>query len=118
MPDYIDVHDSVTALPAETAAALDPGIRQVVTLLREAGFETTDSGDGRSKPAEWYESGEAMSFPHVVAVVSVDAMVAEAHRMACVLGRGWVVEATYSTAGRTAILFARMAEEGEINDAP
>lgn len=29
---------------------LDPGIREVVRRLRKAGFNTTDSGDGVSKP--------------------------------------------------------------------
>lgn len=30
--------------------ALDPGVRRLVVLLRLWGFETCDSGDGRSKP--------------------------------------------------------------------
>lgn len=33
-------------------STLDPGIREVVRLLREAGHETTDSGDGVSKGAD------------------------------------------------------------------
>lgn len=43
---------------------LDPGIREVVRRLNEAGFITTDSGDGVSK-AELIASGDAMDFPHV-----------------------------------------------------
>ena len=46
--------------------ALDPGIRDVVRYLRGKGYETTDSGDGVSKPASWFETGEALPFPHVV----------------------------------------------------
>lgn len=41
--------------------ALDPGIREVVRLLRDAGFDTTDSGDGVSKPAV----GRTLDIPHV-----------------------------------------------------
>jgi len=44
---------------------LDPGIRETVKWLRSLGHDTTDSGDGRSKPADWYESGEALPYPHV-----------------------------------------------------
>lgn len=38
---------------------LDPGIRRTVKLIRDHGFVTTDSGDGRSKGA----FGE--DYPHV-----------------------------------------------------
>lgn len=31
---------------------LDPGIRELVRQLREAGWNTTDSGDGVSKPVD------------------------------------------------------------------
>ncbi len=39
----------VDPLSAEATAALDPGITKLVTRLRAWGFETTDSGDGKSK---------------------------------------------------------------------
>lgn len=45
-------------------ALLDPGIRNVVLWLRELGFNTTDSGDGRTK-IELIASGDALAFPHV-----------------------------------------------------
>jgi hypothetical protein len=41
---------------------LDPGIRDRVRELRARGYETTDSGDGVSKPAE---PGEVLPFPHI-----------------------------------------------------
>jgi hypothetical protein len=41
---------------------LDPGIRDVVRLLRSWGFNTTDSGDGVSKPED-YEG--VLRVPHV-----------------------------------------------------
>lgn len=43
---------------------LDPGIRGVVTWLREQGYNTTDSGDGRSK-ADLIAAGHVLPFPHV-----------------------------------------------------
>jgi hypothetical protein len=92
---------------------LDPGIREIVRALNDVGFETTDSGDGVSKPADWYASGEAIPFPHVVAQTTPETMVADAHRMVFVLGAGWVVEASYSTLDRTAHLFARAIDPRE-----
>ena len=100
---------------------LDPGIREAVSLLRDAGFETTDSGDGVSKPADWFESGEALPFPHVFAVVSKDEMFRQADRMLSVLHRidfggarhvstgvpGWRVEASYCPNDGSCILMAR-----------
>jgi hypothetical protein len=54
---------------------LDPGIRQLVRLLNEHGFETTDSGDGKSKfdaegnPLPGWESTDGidcvLNAPHV-----------------------------------------------------
>jgi hypothetical protein len=57
---------------------LDPGIRDVVRTLRAAGFQTSDSGDGVSKPADWYKSGEALPYPHVFSVTTTRAMVDDA----------------------------------------
>lgn len=48
-------------LSPETIEALDPGIRRTVLWLRQMGFETTDSGDGRSKPKD----EEVEPYPHV-----------------------------------------------------
>lgn len=81
---------------------LDPGIAETVWLLRSCGFDTTDSGDGVSKPPD----ERSMDFPHVAAVTTPATMCADADRMAVVLGEGWTVEASYSTEGRTAILLA------------
>ena len=47
---------------------IDPGIRDVVRYVRWWGLPTSDSGDGASKPAHWYESGEALRVPHVFAM--------------------------------------------------
>jgi hypothetical protein len=45
---------------------IDPGIRETVRWLRSLGFDTTDSGDGKSKPRD---PGEVLDFPHVFMVV-------------------------------------------------
>ena len=75
---------------------LDPGIRQVVHLLREKGFDTTDSGDGVSKPA----AERLIDRRHVFISTPVASMVEEADRAFDVLRRhGFArahVEATYS----------------------
>lgn len=97
---------TVEQLDALTEAALDVGIRQTVLTLRAAGFETTDSGDGISKPTDWFERGEAMPFPHVAASVKVPLLFSEARRMAAILGSEWVVEATYFPQTDSALLFA------------
>ena len=63
-------------------AELDPGIRETVRLLRDAGFRTTDSGDGVSK----VDMECAEPVPNVYMVVDAPVMVAEADRLAKVLG--------------------------------
>jgi len=102
------------AMNDKQISELDPGIRDVVVRLNAEGFHTTDSGDGVSKPADWYESGEAIPFPHVVAVLSssftrqasaVD-LCMEAGRMRDVCGPDWDVECSWSTEGRQWVLFA------------
>lgn len=50
-------------LSQDVIDALDPGIRQVVLLLRSWGFKTTDSGDGVTKVGIMEC---AMPIPHVV----------------------------------------------------
>ena len=85
----------VDPLTPEETAALDPGIRRLVTLLRAHGFETTDSGDGVTKPraafAEhpgWCERDLVevgiLTMPHVHIRVSRD-MCDEADRLLCIL---------------------------------
>lgn len=96
-----------TGAAAVDYAALDPGIREIVRRVNDAGFETTDSGDGVSKPADWYAIGEAIPFPHVVAATTPGLMVPAAERLAAVLGPEWNVEAVYQTLTKSAHLFAR-----------
>lgn len=54
---------------------IDPGIRGVAKALNEAGFETTDSGDGRSKflDPKWDATRcPTMACPHVILKQSAD----------------------------------------------
>lgn len=55
---------------------IDAGVRDVVRLLREAGFNTRDSGDG-SKAATM---ACALDYPHVFMVIDPDDALAEAKR--------------------------------------
>lgn len=97
-------------MPVIDYGELDSGIREIVRKVNEAGFETTDSGDGVSKPANWYTSGEAMPFKHVAVTTVPDRMVEDAKRLSGVLGPEWEVEATFSTQSNHAYLFARDIE--------
>jgi hypothetical protein len=89
-------------LPAEERPELDAGIAEVVQLLAEGGFHTTDSGDGVSKPAD----ERVFNVPHVAATVAPEVLIAESERMARLLGDQWHVQATYSPDDKTAVLLA------------
>ena len=84
-------------------ADLDVGIRNTVRLLRDAGFETTDSGDGVSKPQI---EGCTLPVPHVFAHTTPVRAFKDAARMARLLGKGWHVELSYSTADQQCFLLA------------
>lgn len=66
-------------------AELDPGIRETVRWLNENGFETTDSGDGKTK----FEDGDApccaMDIPNVAIKVDRERLVAETDRLFALL---------------------------------
>jgi hypothetical protein len=94
-------------LPLLDYSILDPGIAPTVRLLREAGFETTDSGDGESKPPSWFQTGEALPFPHVVVTSHPDTLIPDSEVVQWLLGPTWTVEATYTTHDGVAILFIR-----------
>lgn len=77
---------------------MDPGIREVVRRLREAGFNTCDSGDGRSKP----DNERALDEPHVFALCKPEDIILESRRLHIVVSSWgvskdveWVVEANY-----------------------
>lgn len=91
-------------------AALDPGIRNVVAHLRAAGFDTTDSGDGRTKNLS---DPEVLPFAHVVIDSMPTDLLADAHDLhnvatdACAtvgFPSGFQIEATYDPADSSAII--------------
>jgi hypothetical protein len=65
-----------------TLAELDHGISRTVWWLREHGFDTTDSGDGRSKIEAGFDAEEVLDYPHVVCIVAPADLVTEANRLA------------------------------------
>lgn len=73
-------------MPNFNAELLDPGIRKTVVLLRSHGFDTTDSGDGKSKFALPEVDTSAMSVPNVAMVVRPAAdLLVEADRLQALL---------------------------------
>lgn len=89
---------------------LDPGIREIVVQLRADGFETTDSGDGVSKPAD----ERVFEYPHVYAVTNHVRLLDEAHRMQALLGDEWMVEAVYMPRSGTALLAASKCDPAKL----
>lgn len=84
------------------AESLDPGIRTVVVRLRALGFNTTDSGDGVTKP----ENERIFHVPHVVCQVSKHELQDSADQLLSVLGPEWRIEASYCPNDGSSIVLA------------
>lgn len=69
----------------ESYEDLDPGIRETVKWLQANNFNTTDSGDGKSKFEPGNEMDFALAFPHVAMIVGVNDLIAEADRLVLLL---------------------------------
>ncbi len=82
--------------------SLDVGIREIVRVAREHGFNTTDSGDGVSKP----EDERVFHVPHVACSTTRDSLISEAERLADLLGAEWRIEASYCPNDGSVILLA------------
>lgn len=108
----------VAPLSPETVALLDPGIRDVVVMLRAHGFDTTDSGDGASK-ADAILSGDALPFPHVHVALSMKGVVDGFSGLGPAVMRlrellpGWVVEVAYSSTDEFLVLTAYRMDVAE-----
>lgn len=89
---------------------LDPGIRDIVRLCRENGFDTCDSGDGVSKPdvgvADEHGIVESWACPNVAVQVERETFFTEADRLQQLLGGEWRIEATYWPTGGNHMLLA------------
>ena len=104
----------MSALDEATVNELDPGIRRLVVLLNEAGFDTCDSGDGKSQEAR------VLDYPHVAVTCRPEELLEVADRLYSVVmtlvGEGepvvedgqempaWIVEGSYSPMGRSSIV--------------
>jgi hypothetical protein len=66
-------------LPEKTfqIADADPGIRERLARIINAGFVTTDSGDGVSKPSD----ERALNVPHVVVTCAAGALIPTAEAL-------------------------------------
>ena len=103
---------------------LDPGIRETVAWLRARGYNTTDSGDGKSK-ANLIAQGIALAIPHVFVLVPFSSAYATAHALADDLaeigvvpgphtpfGADLSIEIRYSPFDRTTILMLCGLDDG------
>jgi hypothetical protein len=113
----IRLHDS--SLRIKMNQPLDPGILPIVNYLNQNGFETCDSGDGRTKPLEH------QSFPglaHVIIKSSPETLIQDAKRfsefvkmmrsMGGLPYPDWTIEASYSPLDDQAIiLFIEIRKE-------
>jgi hypothetical protein len=95
-----------------TLAEVSPGVRQLVKLLNELDFETTDSGDG-SNYLEGMEG--ALPEPNVAMVVKPEQLISESERLKEVLERRGVrfgfgdddlpvISASYNPVDKTCVI--------------
>ncbi len=101
---------------------LDPGVVRLVTGLRSEGFQTTDSGDGVSKPAD----ARAMDVPHVfIRCDSVEHGISEARRLLLVLmdaglnveRDGWDVQLSWSPLNNVAVVLLTGVSDADLGAA-
>jgi hypothetical protein len=101
-------------------AQLDPGVRRLVVWLRDNGFRTTDSGDGKTKIAAGYSEDEDGVCPgaHVAIGVRPEDLVSEADRLVDLLrdehgveieptpseGNPPMIDASYCATSRSAMI--------------
>lgn len=102
-------------------STLTPGIREVVRLLRQNGFKTTDSGDGVTNVANGMEG--AMTVPHVVMRIEPDEIIAEARRLQSLIdpycteegASGPFIEASFSPRDNIAVLVLFELSDADLN---
>lgn len=74
------------ATEADMLAGVDPGVARLVAWLRGHGFETTDSGDGRTKFTQGFTEDDGVCpYAHVAIVVEPVRLVPEADRLSWLL---------------------------------
>ena len=96
---------------------VDPGIAPLVNLLKEHGFNSTDSGDGKSKPPEH----RAFDFPHVFVMTQKDVLLSETDRLYQLLQShgitGFTVEGNYGPADDVSMIMVLGKDEAELAQA-
>lgn len=96
---------------------IDPGIAPLVELLKEHGFTTSDSGDGKSKPPEQ----RAFDFPHVFVMTQKDVLLSETDRLYQLLQSkgitGFTVEGNYGPADGVSMIMVLGKDEAELAQA-
>lgn len=97
----------------EVVDELDPGIRDIVLILNNLGYKTSDSGDGSKYP----EMACALPYRNVVVQLPVDHTYEQMGKatddIQKLLGDGWEVYLTYSpneTSARGLIVCAEKSE--------
>lgn len=101
-------------LTDEEVTSLSPGIRDLVLALRDAGFNTTDSGDGSN-----YVNGMdcALPFSMVAMTVTKGSMVSEADRLAEWFEKNnpgweaWQITASYTPGGTPLLILNEVSDE-------
>ncbi len=112
---------------------VDPGIARVVAWLRDAGFDTTDSGDGVTKIAQGFtpEDDGVLETAHVHMTVPPGQLITQADRLALlvraklagvVLPNGAlaidavIIDATYMPLEAVAVLTLFGMSDAELRD--
>jgi hypothetical protein len=74
------------ATESDMLAGIDPGVKRLVAWLRVRGFNTTDSGDGKTKLAQGFTEDDGVcAYPHVAIKVRPAKLIDEADRLAILL---------------------------------
>lgn len=105
-----DYREAYNAMEPINYDDLDPGIRDVVIMLRNAGFNTCDSGDGSKANT----MACAVEYPHVAALTEPDAMIEQSKVMLALLREHdlrWCVDASYGAHDGQAILYAYLLND-------
>lgn len=97
----------IPKLPDINYDELDPGIRNMVKVLRDNGFNTTDSGDGSKSPT----MEGAVDFPMIAVRTEASILCSESDRMFSILeatepDRMWHVQASYDPQDGVSIIIA------------
>jgi len=105
----------------DTQLALDAGVRRLVTALNAHGFQTSDSGDGRSKWLDGSADETCLDIPHVaIGLKAAHQIIVESQRLLAVLdalalpGTEFQVQATYDPRDHSAVIMVYGLADGAL----